>query len=107
MTEAGQELLWLRNMMESFGLKDLNPTILQSDNMGAIHLTSKSVFHGRTKHVEIQYHWIREIVDQGKVVIKHCPTADMVADLLTKPLGKAQFQQLQINLGMINDSDSS
>lgn len=43
-TEAGQELLWLRNMLELYGFKDQNPTILQSDNLGAIHLTTKSVF---------------------------------------------------------------
>lgn len=99
-TEAGQELLWLRNMMERFGMKDDDATVLESDNMGAIHLTSKSTFHGRTKHVEIQYHWIREIVNQGSIKLKHCPTVDMVADLLTKPLGKPQFQRLRIKLGL-------
>ena len=55
-TEAGQELLWLRNMLEMYGFKDQNPTVLQSDNLGAIHLTTKSIFHGRTKHIEIQHH---------------------------------------------------
>lgn len=55
-TEAGQELLWLRNMMAKLGYEDKEATILHSDNLGAIHLTNKSVFHGRTKHVEIHYH---------------------------------------------------
>lgn len=86
--------------MERFGMKDDDATVLESDNMGAIHLTSKSIFHGRTKHVEIQYHWIREIVNQGSIKLKHCPTVDMVADLLTKPLGKPQFQRLRIKLGL-------
>lgn len=40
-----------------------SPTILQSDNMGALPLSSKSVFHGRTKHIEIQYHWIGKVVE--------------------------------------------
>lgn len=65
-TEAGQELLWLRTMMSKLGLEDSNPTVLKSDNTGAIDLTSKSIFHGRTKHVEIHYHWIREVVKAGK-----------------------------------------
>lgn len=106
-TEAGQELLWLRNMMMRFGMKDDEPTTLESDNMGAIHLTSKSIFHGRTKHVEIQYHWIREIVSQGSVRLKHCSTHDMVADVLTKPLGKAQFQRLRLKMGISGTAPSS
>lgn len=106
-TEAGQELIWLCNLMTRLDMKDEEPTILQSDNMGAIHLTSKSIFHVRTKHVEIQYHWIREIINQGNVTIKHCPTQDMVADLLTKPLGKPQFQRLRLKLGMTDLTPST
>lgn len=99
-TEAGQELIWLRNMMTRLGYDDSNPTILQSDNLGAIHLTNKSVFHGRTKHIEIHYHWIRETVQSGKMEIQHCPSELMIADLLTKPLGKAQFTKLRKMLGL-------
>lgn len=106
-TESGQELLWLQNMMMWFGLKVQNPTILESENQGAIHLTSKSIFHGQTKHVESQYHLIREIVKQGSLRLKHCPTHDMIANLMTKPLGKAQFQRLCLKLGMSKVSASS
>lgn len=87
-------------MMGYFGCHDNNPTVLESDNLGAIHLTNKSVFHGRTKHIEIQYHWICEIVNQGEPILKHCPTEDMVADLLTKALGKKQYIKLRSRLGI-------
>lgn len=50
-TEAGQELIWLRNMMVKFGYEDKSATVLHSDNLCAINLTNKSVFHVRTKHV--------------------------------------------------------
>lgn len=100
-TEAGQELLWLRTMLEHYGFKDPNPTILQSNNLGAIHLTTKSIFHGRTKHIEIQHHWIREVVDQGSLTLKHCPTSIMTADLLTKCLGKSHFLRLRQELGLV------
>lgn len=99
-TEAGQELLWLRRIMEAFGCTDENATILQSDNLGAIHLTSKSTFHGRTKNIEIHYHWIREVVKNGYIKLQHCPTEEMVADLLTKALGKQQFLNLRNKLGL-------
>lgn len=99
-TEAGQELLWLRRMMNLYGFNDPLPTILNSDNMGAIHLTSKSVFHGRTKHIELQYHWIREVVESGDLKLQHCPTENMIADVLTKCLGKAHFRRLRSELGV-------
>lgn len=99
-TEAGQELLWLRSMLDKFGFHNEDPTVLHSDNLGAIHLTSKSVFHSRTKHIEIQYHWIREVVNAGHLTVKHCPTEDMIADVLTKTLGKAQFNRLRDMMGL-------
>lgn len=99
-TEAGQELLWLRRMMEFFGFFDKNPTVLQSNNLGAIHLNTKSIFHGRTKHIEIQYHWIREVINEGSLTVQYCSTEDMIADLLTKALRKAQFLKLRKNLGL-------
>lgn len=99
-TEAGQELLWLRKMMSRLGFEDPEPTTLQIDNLGAIHLTSKSVFHGRTKHIKIQYHWIREIFKAGDLQLQHCNTHQMVADILTKALGKAQFKKLRDQLGL-------
>lgn len=99
-TEAGQELLWLRRMMECFGCRDPDATVRQSDNLGAIHLTNKSIFHGRTKHIEIQYHWIREVVKTGELLLQHCHTNDMIADLLTKALGKSQFLRLRGKLGI-------
>lgn len=99
-TEAGQELLWLRKMMSRLGFEDPEPTTLQIDNLGAIHLTSKSVFHGRTKHIEIQYNWIRETVKAGDLQLQHCNTHQMVADILTKALGKAQFKKLRDQLGL-------
>lgn len=99
-TEAGQEATWLQLLLKSFGFETTSPTTLHCDNLGAIHLTSKTIFHARTKHIEIQYHWIRELVKKGTVKLQHCPSAKMIADVLTKPLGKSTFQWLRKLIGL-------
>lgn len=98
--EAGQEAVWLRRLLKSFNYDSQSPTTLHCDNLGAIQLTSKSTFHARTKHIEIHYHFIRELVNMKTVWLKHCPTGKMIADMLTKPLGKGPFQFLRHLCGM-------
>lgn len=100
-TEAGQETVWLRRLLFDFSYEPSMPTTLHCDNLGAIQLTSKSIFHARTKHVEIHYHFIRELVQDGIVELKHCLSKYMVADILTKPLGKSPFQHLRSLAGLI------
>lgn len=100
-TEAGQEATSLRRLLQGFGFYTPEPTSLHCDNLGAIQLTSKSVFHARTKHIKIQYHYIRELVKLKTVSLVHCARKNMMADILTKPLGKGPFQWLQSLVGMI------
>jgi hypothetical protein len=66
---------------------------LLSDNQSAIALTKNSQFHAHLKHIDIRYHFICWIVNNGKIALKYCPTDDMVADILMKALPslKAKF----------------
>ena len=57
-TEAGQEATWLIDSLNFLGMEIKAPVVLHCDNLSAIHLTSKTIFHARTKHIEIQNHWI-------------------------------------------------
>jgi hypothetical protein len=61
------------------------------DNQGSLSLANNPENHQRTKHIDIQYHYTRELVESGAVVIEYCPTGLMLADILTKPLSKALF----------------
>jgi len=56
------------------------------DNQGAIALAKNPEFHKRTKHIDIRYHFVREKVEDGQVVLEYCPTQEMLADLMTKPI---------------------
>lgn len=101
-TEAGQQATWLRRLLQAFNFHCKEPTLLHRDNLGAIQLTSKSVFHARTKHIEIVYHFIRELVKSKTVSLVHCASKNMMGDLVTKPLGKGLYQWLRQLVGMSN-----
>ena len=70
------------------------------DNQGTISIAKNPVNHGRTKHIDIQYHYIREAVLEGIVDIKYCPTSEMIADIFTKPLSKGRFTVLRNAIGL-------
>ena len=73
-------------------------------NKSAIALSKNPVFHGRSKHIDIQFHKIQELVNEKEVLIDHCPTKEQVADTFTKPLKKELFYKLKKILGIINSS---
>jgi histone deacetylase 1/2 len=53
------------------------------------------VLHSRTKHIEVRYHFLRDNVEKGTIVLRHVPTQDQLADIFTKPLDQATFVRLQ------------
>ncbi|KAK9215471.1 hypothetical protein WN944_007476 [Citrus x changshan-huyou] len=82
------------------GLPMTRTPLLLGDNMSALHLTKNSLFHARTKHIEIGYHFVREKVAQGSLDIKHVPSHQQMADVFTKPLSKQPFLTLRHKLGV-------
>ena len=72
-----------------------SPTTIHEDNQGCIALLTCSRDQQRTKHIDVRYHYTRELVHNGTIAVVHCPTARMVADLLTKPLGRLAFETLK------------
>jgi hypothetical protein len=99
-THASKEALWLRSLIsQTFGsVKEA--TILHSDNQSAIALTKDHRYHARTKHIDIRYHFIRWIIEDGHVKLIYCPTNDMLADTLTKPLPTTKVKHFAVNLGL-------
>lgn len=70
------------------------------DNQGAIAIARNPIGHARTKHIDIRYHFIRETLQEGTIDLCYCPTSEMVADILTKPLSRGQFEKLRLAMGM-------
>ncbi|GKD72256.1 hypothetical protein Tco_1330538, partial [Tanacetum coccineum] len=81
--EAGKELVWLKNFLEQLD-RAQTECVLFLDNESAIHITKNPVFHGRTKHIKIRYHYIRELVSEGTLSLKKIRGAKNPADMLTK-----------------------
>jgi hypothetical protein len=72
------------------------------DNQSALQLVKNPVFHECTKHIDLRFHFIRECVEDGKVAVEHIGTKNQLADILTKSLGRIQFQDLRARIGIID-----
>lgn len=101
MTEAAKEAIWCARFLAEldFRKKD-TPVLIRGDNQGAIALAENPEFHSRNKHIEVKWHWIREVRRSRKILIEYISTKEMVADGLTKPLAPDPFQDFKAMLGM-------
>ena len=99
-THGGKEAVWLHSLLSQIFGPFKNPTTLFSDNQSAIALTRDHQYHARTKHIDVRYHWIRWVVEQGIIRLVYCPTDDMVTDALTKALPSAKVKHFAAGLGL-------
>ena len=92
---ATQETIWLRRLMTDLRVSQVKPTVIREDNQGAIAMAKNPVGLKRTRHIDIKHHFVREAVDAGTITLEYCETKQMLADILTKPLPKPQFEMLR------------
>ena len=99
-THGMKEALWLRSLLsEIFGTL-ADATVMFSDNQSAIALACDHQYHARTKHIDVRYHWIRWVIEQGSMRLIYCPTNDMFADALTKALPSTKVKHFAAGLGL-------
>ncbi|XP_062081225.1 secreted RxLR effector protein 161-like [Humulus lupulus] len=102
-TEAIKEAVWIKGVLKELKLLKSIP-IIYSNNQSSIHLCKNHVFHDKTKHVEIKYHFIRDKVTQGEVTVEKVPTEHNPADMGTKVVTLSKFKHCMNLLG-INKGD--
>jgi len=94
------DIMWLKKMLKDLGEHYDGKVVMFYDNMSSIQLASNPVYHARTKHIEVHYHFVREKVLDGQIDLVYVKTNEQVADIFTKALGKDKFEYFRDRLGV-------
>lgn len=103
---AASEIRWIRSLLTELDIPIPMPPVIFCDNVGATHLSANPIFHSRMKHLALDFHFIRDNVQAGLLCVTHVSTRDQLADPLTKPLPRPQFQELINKIGVRPQSPS-
>ena len=107
MATVTSEVVWLLALLKTFGLDYNQPTALYCDSKAALYIATNPIFHKRTKHIEVDYHFIRSKIQDGVIKTFHVPTRHQIADCFTKALGYKQFYFLLSKMNLLNIYGSS
>jgi hypothetical protein len=88
------QALWLRKVIEEIGEKQIHHIVIFGDNTSAMKLAKNLVHHSRTKHFDLKYHFIQDLVQKKEVELRYIKTQEQLADIFTKEFAKVQFLKL-------------
>lgn len=90
-----KEAVWISELLFQIGYSKRTESLtIYCDNKSTIELTKNPVFHAKTKHIDIAAHYVRELVEDGRINIEYINTKEQLADSLTKCLGRQQYERL-------------
>ena len=102
LANTAAEIKWMQSLFLELDLNLQAPPLLWCDNIGATYLSSNPVFHARTKHVEIDFHFVRDMVASKQLIVRFISSTDQLTDLLTKPISSNWFLQLRTKLNVLS-----
>lgn len=94
LADATAELIWLRSLLGKLRLPPSPAPLLWCDNLGASYLSANPIFHARTKHIEVDFHFVRVEIASKRLVVRFISSYDQFADVMTKPLTDLRFCSL-------------
>ncbi|CAH9054752.1 unnamed protein product [Cuscuta europaea] len=97
---AACQAIWLKRILEDMGELQSSATQIFCDNKSAIAMAKNPIQHNRTKHIDIKYHFLRDVQAKGHIEMKYCPTEEQLADIFTNALPRDRFQFLRRMLGV-------
>jgi len=101
LSSASQECVWMRRMLRDLGQHIDEPTPIKSDNMSGISWADgEKIPWKRAKHIDVRFHYVRELINLREVEIGYVPTHENDADILTKPLGRVAFRTILDRIGI-------
>lgn len=92
--------VWMKEVLKGFNQSQESAIVIKCDNSSSIKLSKNPIFHGRTKHIKVRFHFLRELVKDGEIDLIHCGTQDQLADIMTKPLKLDTFCKFRKGLGV-------
>lgn len=100
MAFATCELVWIKALLQDFGIPNSSPMWLYYENQATLHIAANHVFHKRTKHIDINCHVVREQLQFGVLSTAYVPSQFQLVDIFTKALRSDQFHILLSKLGI-------
>jgi hypothetical protein len=100
LANATAEVMWIQKLLDELGIPHPMAACLWCDNIGAKYLSANPIFHARTKHIEIDFHFMRERVAAKLLDIRFISTTDQIADGFTKPLAERKLVMFRDNLNL-------
>ena len=97
---CASQVVWMRRIMEKLGHSQSGSTVMFFDNSSTIKLSKNPVLHGRCKHIDVRFHFLRDITKEGIVELVFCGTQEQIADVMTKPLKLDIFLMLRSLMGV-------
>jgi hypothetical protein len=98
---ASWEAIWLRKLLTDLFDLEIRETLILCDNQSCINMTENLVFHDRSKHIEIRYHYIRDMVQRGALKLQYISMDEQVVDVLTKTLSRVKFEYFRDKLRIV------
>ncbi|XP_038704736.1 secreted RxLR effector protein 161-like [Tripterygium wilfordii] len=98
------QAVWMRRILGEVDHEQSEATVVFCDNSSTIKLSKNPVLHGRSKHIDVRFHFLRELTNDGVVEMVHCGPQEQVADIMTKPLKLDDFVKMRSRLGMCTGS---
>lgn len=95
-------MIWLQVLLRELGISSSHAVVLWCDNIGATYLSANPVFHRRSKHVEVDYHFVQERVASHQLEVRPISMKDQVADIMIKALPMTLFSKFRDNLNLVS-----